>query len=293
MADAKVELDEFGIPRMEQVDAPPEPEAIPLYPDLAPGPVGESWYEAGGTALVRNVSQPTLTPVLPDPAKATGEAVIVVPGGGFMILAIGHEGWMVAPRLAERGIAAFVLKYRVNDTPQDEAGFQAMMRQRMGALVAPGAATPVPELKEPRATEDALQAVRMVRANAEKWRIDPRHVGMLGFSAGAIIAIEAGIAPAAADKPDFIASFYPSLAARPVPADAPPLFLAIAFDDMYFARQKLGIIEAWREAGRPVEFHGFQTGGHGFGLGRPGTSTSLVFDQFLLWMRTVSGVTPG
>jgi hypothetical protein len=74
---------------------------------------------------------------------------------------------------------------------------------------------------------------------------------------------------------------------RHVPADAPAMFAALAFDDMYFANQGLGLIEAWKEAGRPVEFHGFQSGGHGFGLGKPGTSSALVFEQFLLWVQSM------
>ena len=76
---------------------------------------------AGRDLAVRNVTRPTITPVLPDPAKATGAAVVVAPGGAFMLLAMDHEGWAVAHALADRGIAAFVLKYRLNPTPADEA----------------------------------------------------------------------------------------------------------------------------------------------------------------------------
>jgi acetyl esterase/lipase len=276
----------LGIPLMARTEAPAQPDAVPLYPNMKPASVAEAWYEVGGEYIVRNVSHPTLTPVLPEPARATGAAVIVAPGGAFMILSIGHEGWNVARQLADQGIAAFVLKYRLNRTPQDEEGFGLFMRRRMGEVVALAPRGRNPEIKETRATQDALAAVRMVRLNAAKWGIDPGRVGIMGFSAGAITAIQAAITQGSADRPDFIAPFYPPLVAVEVPDDAPAMFAAIAFDDQYFGKQDLALIEAWRKARRPVEFHGYERGGHGFGLGRPGTTTSVAFHTFLLWMQS-------
>jgi acetyl esterase/lipase len=277
-------LDELGVPLMERAEAPAQPDGIPLLANPPRTQVPESWHRVGDTYVVRNVSQPTLTPVLPDPEIATGAAVIVAPGGAFTLLAIGHEGWPIARKLAEQGIAAFVLKYRVNETPEDDAEFHALLRRRM-ALVISAAEDAALKIEEPRSTEDALAAVSLVRANAVQWGIDPARVGIMGFSAGAIVAVNAAVAEGARERPSFIAPFYPSLEVRVAPPDAPPMFAAVAFDDMYFSRQPLGLIEAWRKAGRPVEFHGFQNGGHGFGLGKPDTTTALVFDQFLLWMR--------
>jgi acetyl esterase/lipase len=99
--------------------APAEPNAIPLYGDKTPGSTSTEIWSLNGTWLgVRNVTRPTLTPVLPNPKKATGAAVIVAPGGAFMLLAMGHEGWNVAKALADRGIAAFVLKYRLRTMPR-------------------------------------------------------------------------------------------------------------------------------------------------------------------------------
>lgn len=273
-----------GMPQLEPVPAPPEPGAIALYPGLKPKGPPETWYKAGGTYIVRNVTQPTLTPVLPDPAKATGAAVIVAPGGAYMILSLDHEGWKMARRLADQGIAAFVLKYRTSETPVDEKAFGAFAQQR-GAQIAKDVAAGVQSIPDPGATEDALAAVKMVRDNAAKWGVDPNRVGMVGFSAGAVTAIKVGVSPVAAARPNFIAPFYPSLAPEVVPADAPPMFLAIAFNDALFGKQKLGIVEAWRAAGRPVEFHGYETGGHGFGFGMPNTTTPLVFDQLMVWMK--------
>ncbi|HWU01220.1 MAG TPA: alpha/beta hydrolase, partial [Novosphingobium sp.] len=112
-----------GMPAMVPAPAPADPAAIPLFGKDTPGSLAsENWSKAGGVDYtVRNVTFPTLTPVLPAPGKATGAAVVVAPGGAFMLLAMDHEGWGVARALAARGIAAFVLKYRLLPTPRDEA----------------------------------------------------------------------------------------------------------------------------------------------------------------------------
>lgn len=261
-----------------RIEPPPQPGAIPLYSDLHPGELEEAWYQVSSVCLVRNISVPTLTPFLPDPTKATGAAVVVAPGGGFMTVNVDHEGWRVAKTLADRGIAAFVLKYRVNETPADEDAFLSFFQRRL--TVRTGSVA-----QEPRATQDALVAIEMVRANADAWGIQPDHVGILGFSAGAMVAIKAAIDPHAAGRPSFIAPIYPSLGHEEVPNDAPPMFLAFAFDDEIFGGQDLAIVEAWRRAGRPIEFHGYERGGHGFVLGKPSTTSSLVFEQLILWMQ--------
>ena len=82
-----------------------------------------------GSQFARNVTVATITPFLPDPAKASGAAVVVAPGGGFRTLSMENEGWNVARALAERGVAAFVLKYRLNQTPADMAGFERSMKE--------------------------------------------------------------------------------------------------------------------------------------------------------------------
>jgi hypothetical protein len=129
-----------GMPPITPTTAPAEPGALPLYGADTPGtPASENWARAGASDMVvRNVTRPTLTPVLPDPAKAAGAAVIVAPSGAFMLLSMDHEGWKVAHALADRGIAAFVLKYRLLSTPADDA--QAgpyMMHTMMAGLTDP------------------------------------------------------------------------------------------------------------------------------------------------------------
>jgi acetyl esterase/lipase len=273
------------MPSLTRVASPAEPEAIPLYTGAAPGQQvnePEVWDLMMGSRVARNVSVPTITPFLPPPEKATGAAVIVVPGGGFKAVAMEGEGWPTARWLADHGVAAFVLKYRLNETPADEKAFMRQMMTTMAAMANPS--QPTLELKEPRATADALQALKLVRAGAGRWKIDPERVGMIGFSAGAVATLEAAITADAATRPAFFGHIYGPMAAIEVPAQAPPLFTAIAIDDPLFGRQGFGIVESWRNAGRPVELHAFEKGGHGFGPGKPGTTTTLMLPEFLAWM---------
>jgi acetyl esterase/lipase len=269
-------------PLLSRIDAPAQPNAIPLYPDAPQTGPTERWNRALGQTIVRNVTRPTITPFLPDPAKATGLAVIVAPGGGFKMLSMDNEGWPVAKWLADHGIAAFVLKYRLNETADDDATFGRQVMQ-MFADAARGAHAMVPT--EPRSTQDALAALRYVRSNAARWKVDPTRVGMIGFSAGAITTLNAISAGAPADRPAFAGYIYGPMTAIAVPADAPPMFAALAMDDELFGAQGFGIVEAWREAGRPVELHAYEKGGHGFGMGKAGTTSTLLMDEFHAWLR--------
>ncbi|WP_188063708.1 alpha/beta hydrolase [Sphingobium sp. KCTC 72723] len=263
--------------------APKESGAIPLYP--ADGPAradGENWVRFGPHYAVRNVTRATITPFLPDPKKATGAAVVVAPGGAFMLLAMEHEGWNVARWLADQGIAAFVLKYRLNQTPADMAQASAYMGKRMADSLRDPAAPPT--ISEPRATQDALAALKMIRSGAAGWGVDPQRVGMIGFSAGAMTTMNAALEGQGSDLPAFIGYIYGPMLARAVPADAPPLFAAIANDDSLFPNPGYGIVESWRKAARPVELHAYERGDHGFGAGKPGTTTMGVLPQFRDWM---------
>jgi acetyl esterase/lipase len=271
------------------IPAPPDPTAIPLLSPAAGTPSNEQWEQSvGGGRSIRNVTVPTLTPFLPDPAKATGVAVIVAPGGAFYSLGIDDEGNMVARWLADHGVAAFVLKYRLEPTPRDWAGYQAVLTKRLVA-----AAQGQPIATPPQALDDAKAAVRLVRARAAEWRVDPARVGFLGFSAGALNALSVGLTDDKQARPDFIAPIYGSLAPRPVPADAPAMFVAIALDDPLFASGKsLGLIDAWRKAGRPLEAHLYQRGGHGFVRGKS-AATKLWIEEFYAWMQDRGLVKPG
>jgi acetyl esterase/lipase len=139
-------------------------------------------------------------------------------------------------------------------------------------------------LNQSYAPIDAKSALVMVRSGASKWGIDPKRVGMIGFSAGAMTSRRLALDPDDTARPDFVGYIYGPQDAEDVPAYAPPLFNAIALDDNLFPNKGFPITQAWLAAKRPVEVHGYQTGNHGFGLGNRGTTTALMLDQFIAWM---------
>lgn len=271
-------------PKVDMITAPAEPNAVPLYGETTPGKASsENWaYYDNKHFVVRNVTRPTLTAFLPDPKKATGAAVVVAPGGAFMLLAIGPEGWEVAKRLNDRGIAAFVLKYRVLPTPVGEAEASAFMSKAVTkSLKDP---SKPPKIGYAATTDDGLAALAMVRQNAAQWGVDPKRVGMIGFSAGAMTSLNTVMAAKPGEGPDFFGYIYGPQHAVRVPKEAPPMFATIAFDDPLFRTMGFPIAEAWRKAKRPVELHAYGRGGHGFGLGVEGTTTTQMLDQFVAWM---------
>ncbi|WP_288936332.1 alpha/beta hydrolase [uncultured Sphingomonas sp.] len=272
--------------RMTPIATPSQQDAIALDTGALPNaPIGESWHRQYGSRFARNVTQATLTPFLPDPARATGAAVIVAPGGGFRTLSMDNEGYDVARALAARGVAAFVLKYRLNQTPADMPAFAASMAAMFSGTARPPRQTPQEQLAGLRPQiADARAAFALVRARATSWRVDPARVGMIGFSAGAMLTLATELAGEDA-RPAFIAAIYGPLAPVSVPADAPPLFVALAADDPFFGNGGFGLIESWRAAKRPVEFHLFEQGGHGFGMYPKPTTSTGWFEAFARWLR--------
>jgi acetyl esterase/lipase len=271
------------------LEAPAEPGALPLGTGgVKDQPAPESWFRQWGEPMVRNVSTATLTPFLPDPAKANGTAVIVAPGGGFRWLSINNEGWKIAKALNAQGVAAFVLKYRLQPTPETLEGLKESMNRTAAAVTPPAAGTPAAEAARPPRPDlsnqlaDAEAAYALILKNAEKWGIDPNRIGMIGFSAGAGLTLHCTL-NSKTMKFAFIAPIYPSMGLVQVPKDAPPLFVAIASDDFLF-RGQFGLIKSWFEAGRPVEFHLYQNGGHGFGMGYPNHPTYWWFEVFTHWL---------
>lgn len=265
--------------------APAGAHAIPIYGKANPGKLSDEMSTGTGNDT-RNVTYPTLTPVLPKPGTANGTAVIVAPGGGFMFLSMDSEGWRVAQALADHGVTAFVLKYRLNPTPKDQSAYAAGVMKLIMDFSKPG---PHPQLPDSGAGKDALTALKLVRARAADWGINPQRVGMIGFSAGAITTLKA-VLDAGTDNdpttlpPDFFGYIYGPMEKVDVPANAPPMFAALAMDDGLFSKGDFGIATAWRDAKRPVELHVYQGGGHGFGLGAPGTTNALLMPEFLAWL---------
>lgn len=269
---------------MTPITTPAQPDAIVLGTGPLPGATApEAWHSQYGSVFARNVTVATLTPFLPDPAKATGAAVIIAPGGGFKTLSMQNEGWDVAKALAAKGVAAFVLKYRLNPTPQDMPAFEADMRAMFsGTAHRPPSPQDGPAALAPQIA-DARAAFALVRAHAKAWHVDPDRIGMVGFSAGAMLTLSTELYGGDA-KPAFLGEIYGPLAPVNVPADAPPLFVALAADDPIFGNGGYGIIDSWRAAKKPVEFHLFEQGGHGFGMYPKDTTSTGWFDEFVRWM---------
>jgi len=266
--------------KMTPIATPAQPDAIVLGTGALPGATAqESWHSQYGSVFARNVTIATLTPFLPDPAKATGAAVIVAPGGGFRTLSMNNEGWDVAKALADQGVAAFVLKYRLVQTPQGMDEFAQAMNKMFSTPPArqDGASSLAPQIADARA------AFALVRARAKDWRVDPDRIGMIGFSAGAMLTMATTLY-AQDTRPAFIANIYGPLAAVTVPAGAPPLFIALAADDPFFGNAGYGLIDSWRTARRPVEFHLYEQGGHGFGMYQKTTTSTGWFDAYVRWL---------
>jgi acetyl esterase/lipase len=234
------------------------PQQIPLWPNGAPGfESRRAEAEIAGDYWIRNIHNPSITVFLPPVERATGAAVVICPGGGHRELVYKAEGEETAHFLNGIGVAAFALKYR-------------LAREENSPYELP---------KHPR--EDAYRALRLVRSRAQEWNIDPKRVGIMGFSAGAEVAAFVAYgsgrgnqkASDAIDRlngrPDFQILVYPGPLAVPkeVPPDAPPAFLFVAADDYCCVGPVVSLLEKYQEAKAPVEAHIVMKGGHGFNMG--------------------------
>ena len=257
-----------------------EPKVIPLWPGPPPG--SESWdYPENevvgpedGILRISNVTRPTLTIFLPEPSVATGTAVVVCPGGGFRILAFDHEGIQVAKSLASRGIAAFVLKYRVMRTGDADESNPATMGERRKAAI-------------PLAIADAQQAIRLARTHAAEWGIARERIGILGFSAGGYVTASVALHHDPESRPDFVASINPGTPDDVTPpSDAAPLFLVHADNDKTVSAipNSIRLYEAWKKAGVSAEVHIYSQGGHGFGMKKTGLPAAGWVDRFYDWL---------
>jgi len=237
------------------------PKEILLWPNGAPGSAGKTGDETiriadNGEHVLSNIHKPGITPYLPSADKATGCAVIVAPGGGHRELWSDHEGHNVARWLSERGIAAFVLKYR-------------LARETNSTYTV-----------DDHALADLQRAVRLVRSRATEWGIASNHIGVMGFSAGGELAFLSAMRfdPGAADaadivarqssRPDFQALIYPGSLRRIDPAtNSPPVFLVCGYNDRPDISEGLaGVYLKFKQLKVPAELHIYAGTGHGFGL---------------------------
>jgi acetyl esterase/lipase len=262
-------------------------QTVLLWPSGAPGSEGRTEPETVrvtdlGEHIISNVHAPSISVYLPSRDKATGTAVIVIPGGGHTELWMDHEGYRVATFLADRGVAAYVLKYRLAHAPASTYTVEG------------------------NALADVQRAIRVVRSRAAEWSLDPDRVGVMGFSAGGELAALAGMsgadgsAPNASgpvdgdpvdrlsDRPHFIALIYPSIPRQGMnlSPDTPPSFLLGGAADQPAISQGLAdLYLALRRAGAHAELHIYDGVGHGFGI-RPGNTGPVAAwpTRFLEWL---------
>ena len=286
---------------------------VPLFDGPIPGNKGTVNLESamtspqGDTLILRGVSVPTITAYIPPKEKATGAAVIILPGGGLQLLSWASEGGVVAEWFRDHGVAAFVLKYRLHDGSAPAEQQRPQQRPQGGQGQAPRAATgPIPSGLEVYQVEeyiqslrpehspimaleqlDAEQAVRYVKAHAKEWSIDPAKIGYLGFSAGGCIAIYAVMRNADPSvMPAFLATMYgPPVTVMTVPENAPKLFVATRADHQNVAPGCLSLYLEWQKHGIPAEIHIYGNGKGGFGSAVNHTTSDDWKDSLLHWMQ--------
>jgi acetyl esterase/lipase len=287
---------------------------VRLYPGVAPGSEKwtqkEIWYPFGkaSTKAVRNVVEPNITAYLPSPETATGTGVVVAPGGAFRMLVYEGEGSLIAEWLQRHGVAAFVLKYRIADSGTEEEYAKAQAQrtaQAAGGRGAPGgsggggrgaqaqsaSAAPANNENQIRAmgAADGLRAIEVVREHAAEWHLDPAKVGIMGFSAGGYVAVQAGLEHTAANRPAFVAAIYAcceNAANIKVPEDAPPYFFLHASNDPVSASSP-SLFLAFKAANKSAELHTYAAGGHGFATSKQGLPSDKWIELYADWMRSL------
>jgi acetyl esterase/lipase len=241
-----------------------------------------------------NISRPTMTIYSPK-GKNTGAAVVVFPGGGFQLLAIDLEGTEVCDWLTAKGITCVLLKYRVPSAPYD---WQCDCRRDNYAVSVPS-------------LQDAQRTIRLARFHAAEWHIDPKKIGVIGFSAGGYLVAETSTlfkrelykpvdeADQVSSRPDFAIGIYPGHIVTkgvlnpnlPVSHETPPTFLLQAGGDRVDSvKNSLVYYTALKDAGVPAEMHLYARGGHAFGL-RPTTAPITHWPTLVdTWLATI-GIT--
>ena len=262
---------------------------IRLYPGAAPG--SENWTNQRkeyfspifNAQVVTNVSTPALTAYMAPPEVANGTAVIICPGGGFHALSINSEGRDVAKWLNQKGVAAFVLEYRLVPTGDDGVKEFIEKLRNPKKLDEDNAAV------IPLAIADGFAAVAYVRKHAGEFGVSPTRIGLMGFSAGGTVTAAVASGYSAENRPDFVAPIYAYMAPvkeTAAPKDAPPMFIAAASDDGFrLAPDSVNLYSKWLAAGKSVEIHMYSKGGHGFGMRKQNLPSDQWIDRFGDWLQ--------
>ncbi|MBQ6918760.1 MAG: aldo/keto reductase [Synergistaceae bacterium] len=273
---------------VKYIDAPKFDGQIYLYGEPAKEDVDfEQWYEIQGRGqFVRNVKVPALIPYIPDPEKSNGAAIIIAPGGAFLHHTFGSGGYEAAEWFKSQGFATFILKYRVEITPREEADYQAYVAEKMAGYRAGGLSGNYAPATPDYAYEDMNAAVKLIRERAGEFHVKPDKIGIVGFSAGALMAVYNAESAPSESKADFIASIYGQLVMREMPDKLPPMFVAMSSDDELSGQSGFEIIQAWQKRGI-VELHLYGQGGHNFGMGHKPFTNYLWPAEFLAWLRMI------
>jgi acetyl esterase/lipase len=260
---------------------------VSLYDGLAPG--SEDWKHteqqvkigSGMTRVIFNVAKPTLTVFQPEAGIANGTGVVICPGGGFCMLCIDHEGYDVARYLTAKGVTCFVLKYRLlqceTENPMLEASSGGNFLEKVAPIIK-------------LALADGLAAMAHVHTHAKDYGAHPDRIGIMGFSAGGIVAASVAYNYTAETRPGFVAPIYLAhdlvIKGDGVHGDAPPLFVVAASDDQFgLAPQSVAIYQAWVAAKKPAELHVYAKGGHGFGMNKQNLPCDTWPDRFADWLQ--------
>ncbi len=263
---------------------------IQLYNSTPKGSENWTWSEQTSTKnmfnteVVYNVSQPTITAYLPDTSLANGTAIIVAPGGAFHTLSINSEGVDVAKWLNTKGIAAFVLKYRVAQSFTDDP-----VKELMGKM---GDFKKLDEENTPivpLAMADGLTAMKYVRDHAKEMNIDPHKIGFMGFSAGGTLTMSVVYNATDETRPNFVAPIYAyerAIIGSTPPSVKTPIFVAVASDDQLgLMPNSINIYKKWFDAKQPAELHIYEKGGHGFGMRKQNIPTDTWYERFGDWLK--------
>lgn len=243
----------------------------------------ESSSNGFNTRLVYNVVEPSITAYFPEKSKANGTSVIIAPGGAFHILSIDSEGIDVAKWLNQRGITAFVLKYRVvhilSNDPVKELSTKMQDFNKLDEINAP-----VIKL----ATQDGLKAMEYVRNHASDWGLNPQKIGFMGFSAGGTLTMSVLQTASDANRPNFVAPIYlykKAVLGTQIPSNRIPIFIAAASDDnLGLATHSVDLYLEWLKAKQPAELHMYVKGGHGFGMRKMNTPSDYWTMDFEHWL---------
>ena len=271
---------------VKYIDAPKFAGEIYLYGQPSKEDIEfEQWYEIPGRGqFVRNVKVPALIPYLPSPENSNGAAIIIAPGGAFLHHTFGSGGYEAAEWFKSQGFATFILKYRVEITPREEAEYQAYVAKMMEGYRAGGRSGNYAPATPDYAYEDINAAVKLIRERANEFHVRPDKIGIVGFSAGALMAVYNAECAPSESKADFIASIYGQLVLREISGKLPPMFAAMSSDDELSGQSGFEVIQAWQKRGI-VELHLYGQGGHNFGMGHKPFTNYLWPEEFLAWLR--------